>query len=230
MSTSALLQQLLSILGNTNEYFISGSLSFLPLIQNYREPGRDIDILISKNAYQIIKNKLRDQADEHILSLAEVAVANISIVTKIISPKTGFIHYETENGLIDLSLYLPSYGNIELILGAGFTLKMSDKFMKRLNVFNWKGYTYQAAPPELMFVTKSVELMRSYRKKNIKEFSKSKHYQDILQLSKIIDWEFAEEFLESISVCWNKINLPHTIDKKINPYKSVELSVIRTLL
>jgi len=230
MSTSALLQQLLSILGNTNEYFISGSLSFLPLIQNYREPGRDIDILISKNAYQIIKNKLRDQADEHILSLAEVAVANTSIVTKIISPKTGFIHYETENGLIDLSLYLPSYRNIELILGAGFTLKMSNKFMKRLNEFNWKGYTYQAAPPELMFVTKSVELMRSYRKKNIKEFSKSKHYQDILQLSKIIDWEFAEEFLESISVCWNKINLPHTLDKKINPYKSVDLSVIRTLL
>jgi len=52
-------------------------------------------------------------------------VANTSVLAKFISPKTGFIHIDIDDGLLDISLYKESKDTIELLFGMGFTLEIT---------------------------------------------------------------------------------------------------------
>jgi hypothetical protein len=50
-NTKRLLQTILAAVDSDNDYFISGSLSFLPLLDYYRWPGHDIDFSISQYTF-----------------------------------------------------------------------------------------------------------------------------------------------------------------------------------
>jgi hypothetical protein len=50
-NTKRLLQTILAAVDSDNDYFISGSLSFLPLLDYYRWPGHDIDFSIGQYTF-----------------------------------------------------------------------------------------------------------------------------------------------------------------------------------
>lgn len=229
-NTDRLLQTLFEILGETRDYFISGSLSFLPLLDNYRQPGRDVDVSIRKETYRSRNDRFLRAGRRHVLRLSEVAVANKSIVSRVLSPRTGFIHIETPDGLLDTSVYIQGPSTIDLILGLGLTLTMSDAFMRRRNTLRWHDFTYRAAPPETMFVTKAVECMLAHKDGRFAEFTQSKHFEDLKRMATIVDWEFAQSFLDSLRVCWNGRRLPESVDNVVNPYRVVDLPRLKGLL
>jgi hypothetical protein len=214
-------------LNGAKDYFISGSLSFLPLIDYYREPGYDIDISINRNLFKKQKHLFWGKGKVHVLNVTEVAVANTSPLTKIIAPKTGFIHIETEEGLIDISLYEDKDNIIGLIMGAGIRFVMTKEFEKRVNILEWKGRKYRAAPPEMMFLTKSVNYFTSIKDGSIEAYKQTKHYEDIKRMHPIIDWDFASLFLDSLRVQWINIPLPESIQNIINPYTIINLERLR---
>ena len=54
MKLKELFENLFSVLGDDiQDYFISGSLSFLPLLKYYRKPGNDIDVSIKYQVFRL---------------------------------------------------------------------------------------------------------------------------------------------------------------------------------
>ncbi|MFQ5824175.1 MAG: hypothetical protein ACE5JB_08990 [bacterium] len=60
---SCLLKKLLQLMGKSDEYFVSGSLSFLPLLGNYRPPLHDVDAAIARDLFQ---------ARRHMFNLSDI--------------------------------------------------------------------------------------------------------------------------------------------------------------
>lgn len=101
-----LLQRLLELASGSNEYFVSESLSFLPLLDNYRKPRHDVDVAIAQELFEQRKHLFTPDEHVHFLSLSQVAIAAESGIARALSPRTGFVHVEGPDGLLDLSCYV----------------------------------------------------------------------------------------------------------------------------
>lgn len=218
MSIDRLLESFFRIMGNSEDYFISGSLSFLPLLNNYRKPGLDIDISIKKSIFFQRQEQILKEGSLKVLRLSEVAVANTSNFVKWISPKTDFIHLETADGLLDLTLYTEKKASIDFKIGFGFVMSIPDYILEKINILKWNHISYRAAPPELMFLTKSVEFIQCSSKGDLGH-KKSKHFEDIQIMAKIIDWNFLEKVRNEMKIKW--FVLPEKLNRKLNPFSKI---------
>jgi hypothetical protein len=189
----------------------------------------DVDVSIGVALYRKKKSAFKSLGKLHVLRLSEVAVANTSAAAKLISPKTGFIHIEIGDGLLDLSLHRKKKNSIELLFGFGFTFSMTDELAGRLSRLRHQGVEYQSAPFEVMFLTKSVEYIHALRAGCEREFMQGKHYLDLCRMAESIDWGFAERYLDSLRVKWMGMPLPRLFQRKINPYYVININELKRL-
>jgi len=98
VEAKSLLIRLLQIVGDSLEYFVSGSLSFLPLAGNYRQPIHDVDAAIAYDLFQAKKFLFRPFESVRHLSLSEVAIASESPFAKALFLRTQFIHVDGPTG------------------------------------------------------------------------------------------------------------------------------------
>jgi len=102
MDIRAILQSLLRICDGSDDYFVSGSLSFLPLIGYYRAPGHDVDVAMSDTLFRRRFAAICHEGTVDVLRLGQVAVTDRALVSRLLSPKTAFVHVETPGGLLRL--------------------------------------------------------------------------------------------------------------------------------
>ncbi|UCE22756.1 MAG: hypothetical protein JSV46_11270, partial [Candidatus Aminicenantes bacterium] len=133
----------------------------------YREPAHDIDVSLTKALFHARRHIISEEGKIRALRLPEVAVATDSIITRILAPKTDFFHVETDNGLLDISMYRSDNDSVEFKLGAGLTFAVPASLLERVQILSWEGFSYRAGPPEFAFLPKAVlypKLKRSMAK------------------------------------------------------------------
>ncbi len=221
-NAKALLTRLLQIVGDSDEYFVSGSLSFLPLLDNYRYPKHDVDAAIAKELFQTRKQLFRASESISFLSLSELAVASNSSLTRLIAPRTAFIHVDGPDGLLDLSAYEIGECNFRFSLGAGLTLQIPETIKERFQILNWEGISYQAGPPELAFIPKAVWYLEKEARFLEKDPAELKHLQDLTRMIEIIDWDFIRHLLARGGLYWMGFPL-----RKLSPFKTSEILSLR---
>ncbi len=204
MSTSGLFALLFELLGGSPHYMVTGSLSFLPLLQPYREPGQDLDVLIRRDALDARRRAFEDAGRLRVLRLPEVALADASRISRVLVPRTGFLHLETGEGLLDIVLYEEDGASLRLVLGLGIRLSMTGAFRARAAHLRWRTHAYHAAAPEFMFLTKAVGYLSALRHGTAPEYRRTKHYDDLRNMATVADWGFARELRDSLRVGWRR--------------------------
>jgi hypothetical protein len=218
-----LLLHLLNAVGESDEYFVSGSLSFLPLIGNYRQPAHDVDAAIAQELFQ--KRKHLFGSAEHIrfLRLSEVAIAAESRLARAVTPQTSFVHIDSPNGLLDLSCYRREAQGLIFSLGAELTLEVPGAVTERFRLLSWEGVTYRAGPPELAFIPKAVWYLRTRATLREQYDSDLKHLEDLKRLMRIIDWDFVRQLLEQGGLRWFGRRLPESFRPWLDPFAANEI-------
>lgn len=227
MSIKKLFESFFRIIGDSEDYFISGSFSFLPLMVPYREPAHDIDISLSKTLFQARKHIISEEGKIRALRLPEVAVAMDSSITRILAPKTDFFHVETGEGLLDISMYRLDNGFIEFKLGAGLTFAVPASLLERVQILSWEGFSYRAGPPEFAFLPKAVLYPKLKRSMATLDEEGAKHLEDLKRLAQIIDWDFAAAFLDQLEVRWLRRPIPRVFDRRFNPFREIDMDWLR---
>jgi hypothetical protein len=227
MSVKKLFEYFFRIIGDSEDYFISGSLSFLPLMAPYREPAHDIDVSLSRTLFQARRHIISEVGKIRALRLSEVAVATDSSITRILAPKTDFFHVETGEGLLDISMYRLDNDFVEFKLGAGLTFAVPASLLERVQMLSWEGFSYRAGPPEFAFLPKAVLYPKLKRSLPILDEEGTKHLEDLRRLAQIIDWDFAAAFLGQLEVRWLKRPIPRVLDQRFNPFREIDIDWLR---
>lgn len=223
VNAKSLLIRLLEIVGDSTEYFVSGSLSFLPLLGSYRQPARDVDAAIAQELFNARKYLFHPSERIRHLPLSEVAIASESSFAKALSPQTGFVHVDVAGGLLDLSCYRREAGRFIFPLGVGLTLAVPEVITERFRSLSWEGISYQAAPPELAFIPKAVWYLRHRRLRRKINDPDLKHLEDLKHLVRIIDWSFVQQLLERGGLRWSGYRLPETLRTRLDPFATDEI-------
>ncbi len=227
MKIKKLFEALFRIIGDSNDYFITGSLSFLPLVAPYREPGDDIDVALSRELFQTRRDIIAKEGKIKVLRLPEVAVAMDSSITRILVPRTDFIHLDTGEGLLDFLFYRKHKGYIGIKLGGGLTFVAPYSVLDRAKFLSWKGFKFRAGPPEFAFLPKAVLYPRLKRSTEILDKEGAKHLEDLKRLAQIIDWDFAADLLDQLQVHWFGRPIPRAFDRRFNPFREIDLERLR---
>lgn len=227
MSIKKLFESLFRIIGDSEDYFISGSLSFLPLMTPYREPAHDIDVSLSRTLFQARRPIISEEGKIRALRLPEVAVATDSIITRVIAPKTHFFHVETGDGLLDISMYRIDNDFVEFKLGAGLIFAVPASLLERVRMLSWEGFSYRAGPPEFAFLPKAVLYPKLKRNMATLDEEGAKHFEDLRRLAQIIDWDFAAAFLDQLEVRWLGRPIPRAFDRCFNPFREIDMVRLR---
>lgn len=225
MPIRRVLDTLLRIVGESPGYFVSGSLSFLPLLPAYREPEHDVDVGVSAELFRERKADFEAAGHVHVLRLSEVAIADASPIARLLAPRTRFVHIDTPDGLIDLSQYRLREGGIELFLGAGLTLRIPSAVLDRVRTLRWQGLSFRAGPPELAILPKVLWYL-AWKKSGAEPTSvEEKHLVDLRKAASLVDWEFAESLLAATELCWLGRRFPRFLTRASIPFR--ELDVVR---
>jgi hypothetical protein len=204
--------RLQELVGNSKEYFVSGSLSFLPLLDNYRQP-HDVDVAISRKLFQARRSVFGPSADVRILRLSEVAIAEGFSIARVLTPRTGFVHVFTPDGLLDMSCYSRTPHGFVFSLGFTLTLEVPGMIQERFRLLSWEDVSYQAGPPELAFIPKAVSYLRT-------GFERRKQdRQDLKLLSSLVDWDFIQKLLDDGGLRWFGHRLPKPIRTALDPFE-----------
>ena len=230
MKSQQLLQRLLRIVGDSDDYFISGSLSFLPLLPPYREPGGDIDASLSAELFHKRRDVIVNEGCVHVLRFDEVAVAQDSPLARFLAPRTAFVHVHTADGLLDLTAYSLTRTSLVFHLGLGITFEVPRCVLDRVAVLTWLGCQYRAGPPELAFLPKAVWYIRSCAADKSQGGIMEKHLGDLAHMFPLMDWEFIERLLRHGSVRWFGRRLPRFIDVRLNPFRALDSEELRQRL
>jgi len=222
-----LFDSLFRIIGDSDDYFIMGSLSFLPLMAPYREPGHDIDVSLSRELFEARRRIIFKEGETQALRLSEVAVAKDSSVTRVLNPGTDFFHVDTGEGLLDFALYRMKKDFIVFKLGAGLTFAIPVTVLKRVQILSWKGFSYRAGPPEFTFLPKAVMYPQLKHKKETLDEEELKHFDDLKRLGQIIDWDFTSELLNQLEVRWFGHSIPQAFDQRFNPFREIDMDRLR---
>lgn len=223
VNAKSLLIRLLEIVGDSTEYFVSGSLSFLPLVGSYRQPVHDVDAAIAQELFHARKHLFRPSEGIRHLPLSEVAIASESSFAKALSPQTEFVHVDVAGGLLDLSCYRREAGRFIFSLGVGLTLEVSDVITERFRSLSWEGISYRAAPPELAFIPKAVWYLRNRQLRQKINHPDLKHLEDLKHLVRIIDWSFVQQLLERGGLRWLGHRLPEPLRTWLDPFATDEI-------
>lgn len=227
MSVRALLERLLDIVGGSPEYFVTGSLSFLPLLSAYREPMHDVDVGIRVDLFQERRAAFETAGRVHVLRLYEVAVADRSRLARLAAPRTGFVHVDTDEGLIDLAQYGVREDSIEIFLGAGLTMRLPSTALERVRILEWRGLRYRAGPPELAILPKIVWYLAWRRSAAKPSADDEKHLLDLRETSSLVDWDYAESLVSGMSFHWLGGRIPRSVVRVLNPLQRLGLSRVR---
>jgi hypothetical protein len=230
MSTSGLFCVLSEVLAGSPHYMVTGSLSFLPLVPYYREPGQDLDVFIRRDVFEARRQAFEAAGTLQVLRVPEVAVATSAPIARVFKPKTGFVHVDTCDGLLDVVQYEERLAVVDLLLGLGVRFSMTQAFCRRCNRLVWNGHQYTAAPPEFMFLTKAAGYVIALNDGTRSEFEQTKHYTDLVRMAPVIDWDFAAELLGSMRVGWRRAAFPAFIQRRVNPYTALDLARLRRAL
>ncbi|MCI0449635.1 MAG: hypothetical protein L0Y79_07600 [Chlorobi bacterium] len=227
--TKNLFKCLFEFIGNSDEYFVTGSLSFLPLLSNYRDTGTDIDVGISSSLFEKRKVHLKSFDRVHILRLDEVAVASESKLAHILSPKTSFMHLHTKDAMLDISRFTHITSSVDFKLGYGLSLRLSDSFIEKIKIIQWQGIDYRSAPPELAFIPKAICYLQQGTKDIDSSHRNYKNLEDIKRLNAIINWNFIGYLLQAGGLHWLGKPLPKTIAKMLDPFKANDIMSLQNI-
>ena len=227
MDIRRVLDTFLHIVRDSSDYFISGSLSFLPLLPRYREPKHDVDVGISIDLFRHRQAEFEAAGDLHVLRLSGVAIADASPVARLPTPRTKFVHINTTDGLIDVAQYRLREDSIELFLGVGLTLRIPKSILERVQILEWEGLSYQAGPPELAILPKVLWYLGWKEAGGEPTSDEQKHLVDLRNGASLVDWEFTESLLAATSVCWLGRPFPPFLDRTLNPLRRLDLARIR---
>jgi hypothetical protein len=222
-----LLLHLLQAVGESDEYFVSGSLSFLPLLGSYRQPAHDVDAAVAQELFQKRKPLFGSAKQLHFLRLSEVAIAAESRLAKALAPQTSFVHIDGPNGLLDLSCYRRGARGLLFSLGAGLTLEVPHAVTARFRMLSWEGVSYQAGPPELAFIPKAAWYLRARPALSGRSGADLKHLEDLKRLVRIVDWDFVRQLLEQGGLRWFGYRLPGRISSWFDPFAASEVLALR---
>jgi hypothetical protein len=227
MSIQGVLECLLRIVDGSSDYFVSGSLSFLPLLGGYRQPQHDVDASIERTMFKARRSLVEREGQPRVLRFSEVAVADSSPASRVFAPRTDFIHLNTPEGLLDLTLYHVSRGFLALRLGAGLSLQLPQAVLTRVRQLTWQGIEYRAGPPEFAFLPKLVWYSHNRDMFTSPGEDARKHLADLHRLIPIIDWKFAQFLLAEGRIRWFGRDLPRSLDQRLNPFRAVKLEQLR---
>ncbi len=218
------LNKLLCIVGDAKDYFISGSLSFLPLLPDYREPIHDVDVAISIELFQQRKAEFEAAGQPRVLRISEIAIAKESLLAGLPTPKTKFVHVETNNGLIDIAQYQPRKESIELFFGCGLTLRVPNSILERVRLLDWKGLNYRAGPPELALLPKML-CYHDWKTRGTKlNREQKKHLADLKNALSLVDWQFSEMLIAAAEFRYLGRRLPNALDRQLNPFRRLQVA------
>jgi hypothetical protein len=226
-SVKEILECFLGIVGESPDYFVSGSLSFLPLGPCYREPKHDVDVGVSVELFEQRKAMFEAAGRVHTLRLSEVAIADTSGPARLFAPRTKFVHINTPAGLIDLSQFRVRDDFVELFLGAGLTLAMPSYLLERIRVLEWEGFRFRAAPPELSLVPKVLWYFAWKESGSAPNADEEKHLLDLSHAHSLIDWDFAESVLADSGFYWFGRRFPKLVDRALNPFRKLDVARAR---
>jgi hypothetical protein len=220
-----LLERLLRVVAGSRDYFVSGSLSFLPLLPPYREPGHDVDAALEQRLFEARRGAISAEGEARVLRLAEVAVAQDSAIARWVSPRTGFVHVETADGLLDLAAYTAGGGRISFGLGGGLSGSLPAQVLDRVRTLEWKGLCYRAGPPELAFLPKALLHVRARRRRSPVAPELRKHELDLERMLPIVDWDFASLLLREGTLRWLGLRVPGL--RRLGPLRWLDLGRLR---
>ncbi len=226
----SVLATLLEIVDGSTSYFVSGSLSLLPLVPEYRKPRHDVDVAVSVGLFEARRSAFEAAGELEVLRLAELAVADRSPITRVFSPKSKFVHIHTPAGLIDLSQYHMTEGFLEVFLGAGLSLRVPASVMSRVQVVNWQGLSYRAGAPELALLPKLQWYQTWKSSGNPLVPGDEKHLLDLRHTLGLVDWSFATDLLSAAHLAWHGRRLPARLERALNPFNRLDLARLRSEL
>jgi hypothetical protein len=224
IDVDSLLSSLLRIVGESEDYFVSGSLSFLPLTGRYRDPEHDVDVGISYPLFEARRQVIEAEGDLQILRLREVAIADTSRLAGILIAKTGVAHLETPDGLLDFGRYRRAGDRLEMPLGLGLAMCFPAGVLERVSTLEWHGQRFRAGPLELAFLPKALGHVLAQQGKAPPGALPKKHITDLEQLSPLVDWGFVEFLIAECGVRWLGRRLPSALD----PLASLDVAALRT--
>ncbi|MFQ5888659.1 MAG: hypothetical protein ACE5JR_01265 [Gemmatimonadota bacterium] len=232
MSANAglLLERLLETVAGSDDYFVSGSLSFLPLLGNCRQPEHDVDAAIERGVFERGKRVLSAVERIRVLRLSEVAIASELRLPRLLSPRTGFVHVTGPLGLLDVSCYRKRKNALVFTLGAGLTLEVPASVMGRCRDLSWEGVRYRAGPPELAFIPKAVSHLRARARRKGSRSPERTNDPDVRRLARIVDWNYVAELLEEGGLRWMGRHLPPAVASRIDPFGGSEILSLRQAL
>jgi hypothetical protein len=186
-----------------------------------------VDVGVSVDTFRQHQDEFEAAGHLHVLRLSEVAIADALPVTRLLSPRTKFVHIHTPNGLIDLSQYRLRDDGIELFLGGGLTLRVPGGILARVRILEWQGLSYRAGPPELAILPKALWYYY-WRQAGAEATSDDqKHLLDLRNASVLVDWEFSESLLGTSEFCWLGHRVPRFLDLAFNPFRKPDLERVK---
>jgi len=225
-----LLERLLRIVGESTDYFVSGSLSFIPLVPAYREPEHDVDASLSGPLFRSRREMVATEGQIQVLRFGEVAVAQDLPISRFLSPRTDFMHVNTPDGLLDLTIYNVTSRSLVFRLGAGLTLEVPRCVLDRVTILTWSDLRYRAGPPELAFLPKAVWYLRTPPSRLAEDRMSVKHLQDLKHLHSIIDWRFLAQLVQDGAIRCCGLRLPGLVDRRVNPFNGLDVGNLRRRL
>lgn len=227
MSTNGLFGILFDVLGGSQHYMVTGSLSFLPLTGWHREPGEDLDVLIRRDVFEARRSLFDRVGQVRVLRAPEVAIAGTTKLSKLLSPRTGFVKIETGEGTLDVVQYEEGDASLRLILGLGIRFAMDRAISTGRRQLECESIRYNAAPPEFMFLTKAVGYSLAGEGGMAGEYEQTKHYDDLVRMAPIIDQSFAAHLLRSMRVGWRQREFPEPLQQRFNPFAIIDLEQVK---
>ena len=206
MDALALLQRFLELADGSEAYFISGSFSFLPRLGDYREPAHDLDIAVEAGLFRRIRARLHSDETVHVLSLPEIALADASIIARLLPVQTSFVHITTPAGLLDLAQYRLTDGEPNFRLGLGLRLALPRSVLDRVETVTWRGISYRAGPIELAFIPKAVAHARRAGALPVH------HVEDLRRLAPLVEHSLLKQLACFRGLRWCGYPLPRRLD------------------
>ena len=225
---AALLGRLLELVGGSDRYCVHGSLCFLPL-EPYRRPGNDVDAALAIDLFETRRELVAGLESTQGLRPFEIAIVNRMAISRLVPGRSDFVHVETGEGLLDLTLYRTPQQRFDIRLGGGFSLSLPDVVAERSRILEWQGIEYQAAPLELALVPKAVVLAQATDDR-ARSPGDNKHVEDLRHFGHLIDWDFVSRLGDHGVIRWQGRRLPKVIDRRINPFGPDRLVELRRLV
>jgi hypothetical protein len=195
----ALLLSLLRIVGDRDDYFVSGSLSFLPLT-GHRKPGNDVDAFISRALFRERGEAIRREGKIRTVRLGEFVRRGQP--PGMLRARSSVVQLSRPEGHIDLACYRRRDSCLSIGIGLGLSLSVPDAVLERVRTLRFMDLAYPAAPLELAFTVKALEHLHIEQGRKPFRPAFEKHRADVVHLAPLVDWELVESLVADGGLRW----------------------------